>query len=604
MSKSVNLYEKKDKQLFAEVQKLMDGNFESYQNIYELSKNYIYKVIYDIVQDHHTTEDMMQETYLQVYNKINSLREAQAFYVWAGRIASNLTLRYLQKYRREILVEATDDDGEEFIFDTMVNDNEAFIPESVLENEEQQRIIAGILESLSPEQKLTVQYFYYEEMSVNDIAALMECSAGTVKSRLNYARKSLKTAVSQFETDNNVKLYSLSGLPIFFLVFKDLSEAMALGAGVAGAAAVAGGVIGGGAATTGGTLGGSAAVAGGTAIGETVAAASGGTVATTGAAGVVSGGAVAATGAAGVASGGTVAAAGAAGSASVAAGGGTIAAAGTAGTAGGAGATAGFLGTVAGKVAVAAAVAVVGGAAVVAVTQTLGNGDSAVESNAVKQEFVDPWTIIYSSQEDILENLDVEPGSNLDSRAKDSWYDKDGNLLVYQVVEMAVIQVCGETHCVSSKYYYPDGTLWYTQEYSNYSYSDYPQYGWYGVETYTENVMAYYSDGTVFTNCSYEFAQGYEISCTYYDNDGLVRSYAEYEYAELDNGRWERVKGSRYDADGSLIAYNTFEYDENGELIRDNFYNADGELQYYHIRVHDENGTREEGYNADGTPLH
>ena len=61
-----SIYEKKDTLLFDEVQKLINGNFESYEQVYELSKNYIYKIINDVVQNHHTTEDLMQETYLQV----------------------------------------------------------------------------------------------------------------------------------------------------------------------------------------------------------------------------------------------------------------------------------------------------------------------------------------------------------------------------------------------------------------------------------------------------------------------------------------------------------------------------------------------------------
>ncbi len=256
----------KDEKLFAAVQKLMDGNYDSYEDVYELSKKYIYKIINDIVQNHHTTEDMMQETYLQIYNKIGTLREARTFYVWAGRIASNLTLRHLQKYRKEFIQSASGEDDEDFMFDKLENDHEAFIPETVLENEEQQRIIAGILDGLSPEQKLTVQYYYFEEMSVGDIANVMECSTGTVKSRLNYARKSLKVAVNEFEVANDVKLYSLSSLPIFFIVYKAVSEGFVL---FAGGAAVAGGVLAEGAAVSGGSVGtsGASGVAGASAAG-------------------------------------------------------------------------------------------------------------------------------------------------------------------------------------------------------------------------------------------------------------------------------------------------------------------------------------------------
>ena len=221
-------FQLKDAELFMEVQKLMDGNYDSYQNVYELSKKYIYKIINDIVMNHHTTEDLMQETYLQIYRKIDTLMEAKAFYVWAGRIATNLTLRHIRKNKKEELFAPVLDDEEDTatIFDRVENDTEAFIPETVLENAEQQRIIANILEGLSAEQKICVQYYYFEELSVNDIANIMQCSTGTVKSRLNYARKALKEAIKDFEVKNDVTLYSLAGLPIFFIVFKEVADSV------------------------------------------------------------------------------------------------------------------------------------------------------------------------------------------------------------------------------------------------------------------------------------------------------------------------------------------------------------------------------------------
>lgn len=543
MSKPVDQYAQKDKQLFAEVQRLKDGNFDSYQNIYELSKNYIYKVIYDIVQDHHTTEDMMQETYLQVYNKIDSLREAQAFYVWAGRIASNLTLRYLQKYRREVLVEASDDDGEDFIFDKMVNDNEAFIPESVLENEEQQRIIAGILESLSPEQKLTVQYFYYEEMSVNDIAAQMECSTGTVKSRLNYARKSLKTAVSQFETDNDVKLYSLSSLPIFFLVFKHLSEVLALAGQAAGTAAVAGGTMVDSATVVGGTIGDSAAAVRGDA-------------ATAG------------------------------------------------GTAGGSGAMAGFLGTVAGKVAVAAAVVVVvGGAIAVAIThssnketanveevatgtentQSSGNDTSNAENNVVEQEFHVPWSVI-AGMDRADEHFEDESGS---VRDESNYYDTAGNLVCYIIYEYDTREIWGQSWLLeaSTKFYYADGTPWEITEYNHTLYEEYPQYGWHQVDICTSTTVQYYPDGTIYGSYSKVAAMmdngsWTDLSESYYNSDGSIKSsWVADEFVETVNGNWVCLKKTTYNADGSIKYYETYERDERGITTSTNRYNSDGTLR-------------------------
>jgi RNA polymerase sigma factor (sigma-70 family) len=240
---TANQYEKEDGELFHEVRKLIDGDESSYQRIYDLSEKYIYKIISDIVKNHQTTEDLMQETYLQIYNKIGTLQNPEAFYVWAGRIATNMTLRYIQKYRREVLINEEHEDGEDF-FETVSDDTEAFIPEEVLMDKEKQRLIAEILDQLSIEQKLSVQYFYYEEMSVSEIAQTMGCSTGTVKSRLNYARKSIKNAVIDLDVREGTRLYSLAAAPLFLLVFRTGVAEVAGIAGVAAGAAAGAGIAG------------------------------------------------------------------------------------------------------------------------------------------------------------------------------------------------------------------------------------------------------------------------------------------------------------------------------------------------------------------------
>ena len=255
--------QKKDGQLFEEVRKLQQNEAGDYNRLYELSKNYIYKIIYDIVKDPFTTEDLMQETYLQIYNKINTLEHAEAFYVWAGRIATNLTLRYIQKNRHEVPAVADETGSTDFVFETVHDDTEAFIPEAVLMNREKQRLIGDIIDGLSTEQKIAVQFFYFEEMSVREIAQAMHCAEGTVKSRLNYARKAIKEAVIDLDVREGTRLYSLSSLPLIFWVFRMLADNMKIvPVGATAAASVSGASVAGGAASAGkGMAAGGAAMA-------------------------------------------------------------------------------------------------------------------------------------------------------------------------------------------------------------------------------------------------------------------------------------------------------------------------------------------------------
>ena len=213
-------YKKKDEELFGLVQQMIDGDFSVFERVYELSVKYIYKIINDVVKDHHATEDLMQDTYIAIYNNISGLQNNRGFYSWAGRIATNNALNYLRKNNRITLV-GNDEDGEsqDFIFERASEDQEENIPENIVMNEESQKIIAGILDNLPVEQKISVQYFYFEEMSVQEVADAMGCSTGTVKSRLNYARKTIKAAIEELDKKYGTKLYAMGVTPVITTAF-------------------------------------------------------------------------------------------------------------------------------------------------------------------------------------------------------------------------------------------------------------------------------------------------------------------------------------------------------------------------------------------------
>lgn len=212
------LYEKENQALFQAVKDFQNGDKQAFEQVYKLSEKYVYSIIYRIIQDNDKTADLMQETYLQVYNKLFTLENVETFLVWAGRIATNKTLRFIQKDSKEVLLSEEDND---FIFEKASDDKEEFLPEGIMLNKEKKKKIYDIIYNLSNEQKITVQYYYLEEMSVSEIAEVMQCPAGTVKSRLNYARKQIKQEALDTEKREGIKIYSLSGLPLFWLLFRE-----------------------------------------------------------------------------------------------------------------------------------------------------------------------------------------------------------------------------------------------------------------------------------------------------------------------------------------------------------------------------------------------
>lgn len=100
---------------------------------------------------------------------------------------------------------------------------EEFRPDRKVDYDETKRLVKEIIDKLPADQKMSVVMFYYEQMSVKEIAAALECSENTIKSRLNYGRKTIKEEVENLEK-KGTKLYCAPILPFLVWLFKE--EAM------------------------------------------------------------------------------------------------------------------------------------------------------------------------------------------------------------------------------------------------------------------------------------------------------------------------------------------------------------------------------------------
>ena len=147
------------------------------------------------------------------------------------------------------------------LLDTYEDLDQQKVPDQALDNAETQRMIQELVDGLSPEQRMSVLLYYYDERSVKEIAELMETSEGTVKSRLNYARKAIKTGVEEYEKQG-IKLYGLSPLPFLLYFLRREAERTALDSGAVQAMVQSTLAAGG----TAAAAGGAGAAAGGTAV--------------------------------------------------------------------------------------------------------------------------------------------------------------------------------------------------------------------------------------------------------------------------------------------------------------------------------------------------
>jgi len=154
------------------------GDREAFAELIERYHRTLRYFINRLLENDETTEDVFQETWLTVVRQIRSLKEIDAFPTWLYRIARNKVYQHL---RKDMKLSKLDENI------TVPNDTEddAFSPEDAAK-------VHRCLERLKPEHKEVLMLRFLEQMSYDQIAQVIDCSLGTVKSRIHYAKLALR----------------------------------------------------------------------------------------------------------------------------------------------------------------------------------------------------------------------------------------------------------------------------------------------------------------------------------------------------------------------------------------------------------------------------
>lgn len=221
------------------------GDADALTKLFDAFYNDVYYFALKTVKDPDRACDVTQDTFIKIIEHIHQLQEPAAFVSWMKQIAYRECIRSMPK-TQEVLVDIDEDGGS--IFDIAAEDRTEFIPDAALDQQEFRQAILDILDTLSAEQRAATMLYYYDELPVKQIAQIQNVSEGTVKSRLNYARKSIKSAVEHYEKKHGVRLHSVALLPLLGWLFATTRTSMpaagvlAASGAAASAAAAAGGV--------------------------------------------------------------------------------------------------------------------------------------------------------------------------------------------------------------------------------------------------------------------------------------------------------------------------------------------------------------------------
>ena len=204
------------------------GDQESIAQLYERSYDAVYRTVKAMVQDEDLTLDILQDSYVKAFQSLDQLDRPQNFCPWMKRIAVNKAKDYFKRRKPVLFSELPGEDGQ---VPELPDDRLDTMPEEVLDRQETSRLISQILSGLSDQQRMAITMYYYDDMSIQEIASVLECSVNTVKSRLSYGRKKVEAQVLALEKQG-VKLYSLAPVPFLLWLLRMDADAVAPSVGV------------------------------------------------------------------------------------------------------------------------------------------------------------------------------------------------------------------------------------------------------------------------------------------------------------------------------------------------------------------------------------
>ena len=195
------------------------GNKKSFDKLYELTHNDVWYNCLSLLKDEENAKDIMQETYITAFLKLDTLKDEEKFCGWVTTIAVNLCKKKLKgKVEYQI-------DDEVLI--TEAETDELMLPEEYITKAEKRKVLLQIIEdTLSFNQYQVVLMFYFNELSIAEIAQALEISEGTVKSRLNSSRAKMKTAIEDYENKSGDRLHGVVFVPFFTTIFREQAKSL------------------------------------------------------------------------------------------------------------------------------------------------------------------------------------------------------------------------------------------------------------------------------------------------------------------------------------------------------------------------------------------
>lgn len=180
-----------DRKLVARVQK---GDKRAFDLLVMKYQSRILALAVRFVQDSHEAQDIAQEAFIKAYRALGNFRGESAFYTWLYRIAINTAKNYLVSRNRRPPANGVDAEEAEFLDEAQSLRN-VDTPEHLLLRDEIDKTVQDSISKLPEDLRVALTLREYEGLSYEDIAEVMQCPVGTVRSRIFRAREAVDKAL-------------------------------------------------------------------------------------------------------------------------------------------------------------------------------------------------------------------------------------------------------------------------------------------------------------------------------------------------------------------------------------------------------------------------
>ncbi len=174
------------------------GDLDAFEELIGRYERNVFNIVYRFAGNYEEAKDWSQEAFVRIYKSLKKFRGKSSFHTWLYRVVTNLCLDQLRK-KSKLQLQSLDDPmkSEEGELKRDIPDNKGN-PQEIVERKELDEYIQEALEELSEEHRTVIILRDIQGLSYNEIAEVINCSLGTVKSRISRARETLREKLEPY----------------------------------------------------------------------------------------------------------------------------------------------------------------------------------------------------------------------------------------------------------------------------------------------------------------------------------------------------------------------------------------------------------------------